>query len=190
MKVLAICGSLRVASINRAVLRTAARLAPSGMRVELYDGMADLPLFNFDLDRHPPEAVQRLRRAVSDADALLIASPEYAHGVSGVMKNALDWLVSLEAFYLKPVALLNAQPRSRYADQALRETLQTMSASLIETASIDIELSTASLTEQGMMVAPDVTTALSTVLQQLRLGWHVQTRGANDGELPGHGQIV
>jgi chromate reductase, NAD(P)H dehydrogenase (quinone) len=190
MKVLAVCGSLRAASINRALLRTAARLAPAGTRVALFDGMADVPLFNFDLDSRPPAAVERWRLAVSDADALLIASPEYAHGVSGVMKNALDWLVSLEAFYFKPVAVLNAQPRSRHADQALRETLRTMSASLIEAASIDIELSSASLTEEGMMAAPGVTTALSTVWQQLRLGWQVRTGGAHDGKGPDHGPMA
>lgn len=170
MKVLALCGSLRAASINAALLRAAARLAPAGMAIEIFDGIGALPLFNPDLDAAPPPSVDRLRQAVDGADALLIASPEYAHGVSGVMKNALDWLVSLESFFGKPVALLNAQPRAQCSDAALRETLLTMSARIVEPASIGVPLTADSLGETGMLASPAVCGALRTALSALLAG--------------------
>jgi NAD(P)H-dependent FMN reductase len=92
MRVLAICGSLRPKSSNRAVLRAAARLAPPVFDIVPYEGLAGLPWFNPDLDgERPPEPVLALRREIGACAGLLISSPEYARGVSGVMKNALDW---------------------------------------------------------------------------------------------------
>lgn len=168
MKVIALSGSLRAASINMALLRAAARLVPQGMQIEVFSGMGDVPLFNIDLESSVPPAVARLRAAVGGADALIIASPEYAHGVSGVMKNALDWLVSLESFIDKPVALLNAQPRAYFSDAALRETLKTMSASIVEAASVGIQLTADTLTEEGMLASPAVAHSLRAALLDLR----------------------
>jgi len=156
MKVLAISGSLRAASINSALLRTAARLAPPDMEVTLCSVVGELPLFNPDLERDVPPSVVHLRNHVAAADALLIASPEYAHGVTGVIKNTLDWLVSCEAFVCKPVAVLNASPRARHADAALRETLKTMSAVLVESASLTIALLGANIAESDMADTPDI----------------------------------
>src|SRR5215813_2849750 len=101
MNILAVAGSLRAASINAAFCRAAARLAPPGISVELLPGLGTLPLFNPDLEPDPPRPVVELRARIDAADALLIASPEYAHGIPGVMKNALDWLVSHEGFVAK-----------------------------------------------------------------------------------------
>jgi chromate reductase, NAD(P)H dehydrogenase (quinone) len=167
MQVLALSGSLRAASINTALLHVAARLAPAGMNVEVFGGIAEVPLFNIDLEQAVPTSVAALRAAVASADALLIASPEYAHGVSGVMKNTLDWLVSLESFVGKPVALLNAQPRAQFSDPALREILTTMSADLILPASVSLKLSADTLTEAGMLASESVCAALSTALTAL-----------------------
>lgn len=168
MNVLALSGSLRAASINTALLRAAARLAPAGMQIVLYRDVGALPLFNMDLDADLPAPVVALRRAVSQADALLIASPEYAHGVSSVMKTALDWLVSLEAFAGKPVALLNAQPRAHWSDDSLRETLITMSATLVEQASVSLQLSADTLTTEGMLGSAPVCAAVRAALENLR----------------------
>ena len=94
MKILAISGSLRAASHNRAVLEAARCLAPSGVVIELCDVIGKLPFFNSDLEADRlPEQVAAFRTAIGAADGLLISSPEYARGVSGVMKNALDWRV-------------------------------------------------------------------------------------------------
>ena len=167
MKILAISGSLRAASINSALLRAAARLAPPGIEVTLLRGIGALPLFNPDLESQLPPAVTELMRAVAAADALLIASPEYAHGVTGSLKNMLDWLVSYEPFVYKPVALLNASPRAHHADEALRETLSTMSAIVIEEASVSIPLLGAGLDESGMLQSPAVSQAIKDVLAAL-----------------------
>ena len=167
MKVLAISGSLRAASINSALLRTAARLAPAGVEVVWCGVVGELPLFNPDLEPHPPPGVARLRAEVAAADALLIASPEYAHGVSGTIKNALDWLVIFEPFVAKPVAVLNASPRAHHADAELRETLRTMSANVVEAACVGIPLLGANITESEMAELPSVAQAIRDSLAAL-----------------------
>ena len=138
LRVLALSGSLRKASLNTAMLTMAADCAPSDLRVDLHRGLGDLPLFNPDLEAHEPTSVARLRHEIATADAVLIASPEYAHGVSGVMKNALDWMVASGVFVDKPVVLWNASPRASHALAALRETLTVMSARLIDEASLEL----------------------------------------------------
>ncbi|MEJ6005129.1 NADPH-dependent FMN reductase [Paucibacter sp. AS339] len=135
-QVLTLAGSLRAASMNRAMLDMAAACAPPGLHLESFDGLGDLPLFNPDLEANEPAAVARLREAIAAADAVLIASPEYAHGVSSVMKNALDWMVAHGVFVDKPVLLWNASPRASIALAALRETLSVMTADLVEGAEL------------------------------------------------------
>src|SRR5215210_7667841 len=96
MKIIAISGSLRRQSSNAALLRAAAGVAPDGIQVVMYDGLGELPHFNPDLDEEgsePPARVRELRELLIGADAVLISSPEYAHGVPGAFKNMLDWLV-------------------------------------------------------------------------------------------------
>jgi chromate reductase len=141
MKILAISGSLRAGSSNTAVLRAAARLAPAGVDIALYEGIAGLPFFNPDLDGdRVPAAVAAFRELIGDADGILISSPEYARGVAGVLKNALDWLVASFEFPNKPVALINTSPRATHALAALTLTLETMSAKLVGGASITLPL--------------------------------------------------
>jgi len=151
VNVLALCGSLRAASMNAALLRATARLAPDGLTVTIFPGLAELPLFNPDLEADMPASARRLHAAIADCDALLIASPEYAHGVTAVIKNALDWLVSFPPFVDKPVAIFNASPRSVHADAALRETLTTMSARLVPDACLALPLRSTGITEQGIL---------------------------------------
>ena len=87
-----IAGSLRQKSYNRALLRAAVELQPAGMEIRIFDRMAEVPLYNQDVeDAGEPEPVGALRRSIAEADALLIATPEYNHGVPGVLKNAIDW---------------------------------------------------------------------------------------------------
>ena len=95
VRVLALAGSLRRGSLNRRLLQAAAALAPTGMEVAIYEGLADVPLFDEDLEQATgggPEAVHRLRAAVVGADAVLISTPEYNQSIPGGLKNALDWL--------------------------------------------------------------------------------------------------
>ena len=151
-RILAFCGSLRRLSMNAALLRATARVAPPGIAVEPFP-LGTLPLFNPDLETQLPAPVARLHEAVQGSAALLIASPEYAHGITGNLKNALDWLVSFEGFVGKPVAIFNASPRSVHADAALREILTTMSASLVESACLALPLRGLNLTDDAMAAA-------------------------------------
>lgn len=175
MRLLALSGSLRAVSINSALLRAAARLAPPGIEVLGCPGLGELPLFNPDLEATPPAAVQQFRARVAQADALLIASPEYAHGMTGTIKNALDWLVSFEPFAGKPVAVLNASPRAHHADAALREVLSTMAAVIVEAASVTLPLVGAGLDEEGMVQTPAIAAAIRGALQAL--AWPVPESG-------------
>lgn len=141
-RVLCLCGSLRRVSSNRALLEAARQLAPSGMLLSLYDGMSQLPLFNPDAEVDPlPQPVQALRAAVGACDALLVACPEYAHGIPGAFKNLLDWLVGSLEFPDKPVLQVNASGRDSYhAQQALREVLTTMSAHMLTGEPLSVPL--------------------------------------------------
>lgn len=136
--ILALSGSLRAASLNTAMLRMAQSCAPANVQLSVFEGLGDVPPFNPDLESDAPEAVLALDMAIRCADAVLIASPEYAHGVSGVLKNALDWMVSRAVLVDKPVALWNAAPRASHALAALRETLEVMASRLV--ASADLQL--------------------------------------------------
>jgi chromate reductase len=166
MKILAISGSLRATSLNTAVLRAAGHLAPAGVAVELFEGIGNLPFFNSDLDdERLPRSVAEFRAAIGAADGLLISSPEYARGVSGVMKNSLDWLVSSFEFPDKPVALINTSPRATHALAALTLTLETMSAQLVKEASITLPLLGASLDVDSFVANPEFATPLRRALE-------------------------
>ncbi|MFO1252926.1 MAG: NADPH-dependent FMN reductase [Inhella sp.] len=167
MHILAISGSLRADSINSALCRVACALAPAPLRVTVYAGLGSLPLFNPDLEPQPPAAVGALRAAVAQADALFIASPEYAHGISGPMKNALDWLVSFEGSVAKPVALVNTSPRAHHAYAALAEVLRTMAMVQVPEASVTLPLLGTCTTEAAMRRSDAVCHAVRASLEAL-----------------------
>lgn len=164
-RILAISGSLRSASLNTTLLRAAARLAPPSMHIELFDELGMLPLFNPDIEATDPLAVANFRTRLLAADGVLIASPEYAHGVTGAMKNALDWMVGCETFVNKPVALLNASPRAVHAQASLKEIITTMSARIVEEASIAVPVLGAKLDEAGIVSHPEISAALRKALR-------------------------
>ena len=154
-RLLAISGSLRAGSSNMALLQAARLLAPPLLEVEIYEGLASLPHFNPDLDSDaPPPSVSDFRTRIRAADGLVISSPEYARGVPGALKNALDWLVSVEDFAGKPVALFNASPRADHAQAALRLTLETMAARMIDEACLTLPLLSRPLHAAGIAADP------------------------------------
>lgn len=165
---LAICGSLRAQSINAALLHAAERLAPADVGITHFHGIGALPLFNPDTEYPSPAQVLAFIEQLNAADGVLIASPEYAHGITGVMKNALDWVVGCEAFVNKPVAVINASPRASHADAALKETLSVMSATLVTPASIALPLLGARLDADGMVATPAIAQPLTNALVALR----------------------
>jgi chromate reductase, NAD(P)H dehydrogenase (quinone) len=119
----------------------------------------------------PPPAVAWLRAQIKAADGLLISTPEYARGIPGSLKNALDWLVSSIEFPNKPVALFNASQRSLDAQAALRLVLTTMSARILDTASITVPLLGTGLDASGIMAEPSfaepIRSALAVYLDEL-----------------------
>jgi NAD(P)H-dependent FMN reductase len=140
IKILAISGSLRQESSNTILLHSIASLAPKNIQISLYNGIGHLPLFNPDLDESAQPMVIELKKQIRLSDGILIASPEYAHGVTGVLKNALDWLVSSEEFVDKPIALINASSRAVHAQASLTEIIKTMSGKIINQASLMIPI--------------------------------------------------
>jgi chromate reductase len=141
IRIVAISGSLRAVSTNTTLLKAAVLLAPPGMAIELFDGLGGLPHFNPDLDIDPvPPAVAAWRETVRRADGLLISSPEYARGIPGAFKNAFDWLVSYEEFPGKPVAFFHASERGVASQAAMRLVFETMSASIVDAATITVPL--------------------------------------------------
>jgi NAD(P)H-dependent FMN reductase len=170
VRVLAISGSLRRASTNRAALEALARLAPEGVRVFVYGDLAKLPPFNPDEDledRPKPEPVETLRALIDASDALVIAAPEYAHGLPGALKNALDWLVASETFAGKPTALINTSPRAFHAQASLREILSTMAARLISEAFAAISLTGKVVTAEDVLADPICARRLTESLETL-----------------------
>jgi chromate reductase, NAD(P)H dehydrogenase (quinone) len=138
--ILAVSGSLREVSSNTALLQAAIALSPENVEIKLYRGLGDLPHFNPDHESTEMPSVKDLRQQLAQSDGLLISSPEYAHGVPGVLKNALDWLVSGEEFVGKPIALFNASPRAIHAQASLAEIVTTMAGRIVPEASITVSL--------------------------------------------------
>lgn len=151
MRLLALCGSLRAKSSNRTLLEGAAMLTPEEVTLTIYEGLATLPQFNPDIeDEDAPDSVVAFREALNNADGVIISSPEYAHGVPGALKNALDWVVGTSELVEKPVALFNASPRSTFAVANLNETLTVMSARLIDDAHVTVQMAGRALPDGGV----------------------------------------
>jgi chromate reductase len=166
-QVLALSGSLRAASSNTALLQAAAALAPPSLRISLYPAWAELPAFNPDAESAEPATVLAFRTALREADAVLIASPEYAHGVPGAFKNALDWVVGSGELINKPVAALNASGRAEHAQASLLDTLAMMNADVVLTASAVVALPTNKLDTAAMLADRAISETLSATLAVL-----------------------
>jgi chromate reductase, NAD(P)H dehydrogenase (quinone) len=138
MRILAISGSLRRGSYNTALLRAARDVAPAGVTVELYDGLAAIPAFNEDLEAAAPAPVAELRERIADADGLLIATPEYNGSAPGALKNALDWASrprGSAALVAKPAAVIGASPSSfgaQWAQEQIRRALMLSGAMVVD----------------------------------------------------------
>ncbi len=139
MRVLGISGSLRHDSHNSALLRAAAERLPAGAELILYEGLAEVPPYDEDAElRELPEAVRELREAIRDADAVLIATPEYNHSIPGQLKNALDWAsrpAGKSALNGIPAAVIGASTGmfgAVWAQAELRKVLGAMGGRVLE----------------------------------------------------------
>jgi NAD(P)H-dependent FMN reductase len=181
IRILAISGSLRHRSSNTALVGAATLLSPKAVDVSLYGELAELPPFNPDLDDFAPAAVARFRMQLQACDAVLISSPEYAHGVPGALKNALDWVVGSGELIAKPVALLNTSTRATRAWAALRETLHAMSARIVTAASVTIPLDGIALDATSIAGDAGVSRALRLAIGTLAFA-ALEARSFHQGE--------
>ena len=130
-KVLAISGSTRSQSTNLNYIKAVSVLAADAFSVEVYKGLMDIPAFNPDNDGdEPPAVIADFRNQLKKADGILICTPEYAMGVPGSLKNAIDWTVSSMEFSHKPVALITASLSGLKGHAALLETLHVIEAKI------------------------------------------------------------
>jgi chromate reductase, NAD(P)H dehydrogenase (quinone) len=164
IRILAISGSLRQVSSNTALLQAAIALSPKNVEMRLYGGLGDLPHFNPDFEPTEPPSVTDLRKQLGWSDGLVISSPEYAHGIPGVLKNALDWLVSGEEFVGKPIALFNASPRAIHAQASLTEIVTTMAGRIAPEVSITVSLLGKNLDADGIVADPEISHELETAI--------------------------
>ncbi|PQV64270.1 NAD(P)H-dependent FMN reductase [Abditibacterium utsteinense] len=130
LQILAISGSLRAQSSNTSILRATQKMMESEVEIALFETIGDLPHFNPDLDTEtPPASVAEFRAQLENADGILICTPEYAHGLPGSFKNALDWTVSSGQWMEKPTLILKSS-RSHFAHDSLVEILTTIMAKI------------------------------------------------------------
>lgn len=174
MKIISISGSLRARSSTAAVLRAAGAVAPVGIEFVIYDRLGELPHFNPDLDGEgasSPAPVAELRALLDGADAVLICSPEYAHGPPGSLKNALDWLVSSTALSDKALGVITASPTGgEHAHASLLEVLRTMSARIVPGACLRLVWSRSHLDGNGEVSDPSLLAALRRSVDDLVTG--------------------
>ena len=185
LRVLAIAGSLRRHSYNRALLQAVASLAPPALSIELFEDLADIPLFDEDLEAEgsarDPAGVIALRRRVSAADALLIATPEYNQSMPGVLKNAIDWLSRDRPQAVlagKPIAILGATAGrwgTRLAQAALRHTLYALEAEVMPAPSVFLADATTLFDAEGTLTDPRALAAVRALVDAFAL-WIARSR--------------
>lgn len=173
MTVFAFSGSPRPGSAISHLLRAAAKAAPAGTQFIFFESVLSLPLFSPDLDgpdNSAPPAVAQLRRQLAAADAVLIATPEYAYGMPGSLKNALDWLVSAGSLYGKPTGVLSASPSEQGREKArtsLLLTLKALGAALVPAASFPVPFVRARLDAAGAVTDAAFAAQLSAAVRAL-----------------------
>jgi NAD(P)H-dependent FMN reductase len=159
---LTVAGSLRAGSSNAALLAAVALIAPAGVTVSAYSALGSLPAFNPDIEEsaaQAPSAVSQWRMALTAADMVLVSTPEYAHGIPGALKNALDWVVGSGELVGKPVGVVNPSSSSRFAFPQLIEVLTVMSATVVPAATVVLDLPRRGL--NAAELAADATVAAS-----------------------------
>jgi chromate reductase len=172
MRILGIAGSLRRGSHNRRLLRAAGDALPPGVELVEWDGLAGLPAFDEDLEDSPPLAVQELLDAIEEADALLIATPEYNASVPGALKNALDWASRPfpdNVLRDKPAAVVGASTGlfgAVWAQADVRKALKASGAHVLD-AELPVGMADAAFAEDGGLADPELAARLTEVLDDL-----------------------
>jgi chromate reductase len=169
INILAISGSLREKSYNTALLRSAQDVAPANMAISYYDAMGSLPHFDpLLVESQMPAEVMDLREQLQAADGVIISTPEYAYGVSGVLKNALDWVVASGELVLKPVVVTSVSTSElggARAHYALVTVLHAMNANVLVEASMNVPFARSKFNTGGILEDALTKQALGTSLR-------------------------
>jgi chromate reductase len=171
MRILAISGSLRSDSSCTSVLRAAATLAPADVDLVFFEGLGELPHFHPDVDPdRGPRPVEEFRAALRAADGVMICTPEYAFGMPGVLKNAIEWTVSTGELVHKPLAALSASPSPEGGAKALRwllETLSALTAGTDPSRTLAVSMVRTKYGAQGDPTGPEALAELAPVVRSL-----------------------
>ncbi|MEU6063858.1 MULTISPECIES: NADPH-dependent FMN reductase [Streptomyces] len=175
VRILALVGSLRAGSTNRQLAEAAVKHAPEGAEIALFEGLADIPFYNEDIDveGRVPEAAVRLREAAQAADAFLLFSPEYNGTIPAVLKNAIDWLsrpYGAGAFGGKPVAVVGTafgQYGGVWAQDEARKAVGIAGGKVLEDVKLSIPGSLTRFAETHPADDAEVAAALTDVVARL-----------------------
>ena len=166
--IFAISGSLRAGSSNHNILKHIGGLLPADISYNVYGGLANIPPFDPGLDDDaPPQPVVELRHAVLHADAVVICTPEYAFGIPGQLKNALDWMVSSASFSGKPTALITASTGGENAHAALLKVLGAIDCSMIDGGALLISYIRSKIDAEGNITDENTAAALKNITDRL-----------------------
>lgn len=168
INIIAISGSSRKKSSTLKALNSLNKFVPSNVNYEIYDGIEKLPHFNRELDNdNPPAEVEVYRELLSRADGVIICTPEYIKGVPGVLKNAIEWLVSSAELYAKPVAVITASCDGENAHQALQLNLSMVNANVFDGGALLISGENNRLNEDGEFIKDEVNSSLKLLISKL-----------------------
>jgi chromate reductase len=169
-KIFALIGSTRHNSSNLQLVKAIREWMQQEFTCTIFDGLATLPHFNPDLDIDPPPgAITQFRNAIRKADAVLICTPEYAMGVPGSLKNAIDWAVSSMEFSHKPVALITASTSGVKGHQSLLETLKVIEANITNETQLVISHIKAKIDSNGNVIHEETVQKIMTLMNALKL---------------------
>jgi chromate reductase len=172
MRILGISGSARRDSHNTKLLRAAAELLPAGVELVEWEGLTALPIFDEDLEANRPGAVEDLHEAMAQADAVLIATPEYNHSIPGGLKNALDWVSrphSENPLRRKPALVVGASTGlfgAVWAQAEARKVLASLGASVLD-AELAVGMADSAFGDDGRLVDPELAERLRTHVEAL-----------------------
>jgi NAD(P)H-dependent FMN reductase len=164
--IFAVSGSLREGSSNHNILRILGKMTPAGINYSIYDGLRDIPAFDPGTDDdNPPAPVAHLREKLSQADGIIICTPEYAFGVPGALKNALDWMVSSGSFSGKPTSLVTASTGGEIAHEAMIKVLGAIDAKLSCETNLLVQFVRSKMDADGNITDPETAQKLKNLIE-------------------------
>lgn len=183
-KILAISGSTRQSSTNLGLIKAIIDLSVDSLDIKIFEGLSEIPHFNPDLDTDtPPRNVADFRRQLKEADGILICTPEYAMGVPGTLKNAIDWTVSSCEFSHKPVALITASSVGEKGHLSLIETLKIIESDIPDDSQLLISFVKTKVSSEGKIT--DAQTLERVKKLVVSLTKTIEIRETEPGVMPG-----